>query len=196
MSYTIVAEVRAAQLGGDIKLNTTEMCVLLLIADTARDATRLASISNTELAKLTDLHPTTVSRTITKLIGYKCIRQHGRGNQYQSARYEILKSAHSVSATNTTSTLTTRSNPPGGPEPLVGVPTRREGATLFRNMLKRDSRSSFADLPDKAKVRLLITQAEFLSVQRTNPLKDFQRWSLPECASTSARADRPAHRTV
>jgi len=56
MSYTIVAEVRAAQLGGDIKLNTTEMCVLLLIADTARDATRLASISNTELAKLTDLH--------------------------------------------------------------------------------------------------------------------------------------------
>ena len=37
-----------------------------------------------------------------------------------------------------------------------------------------DSRSSFADLPDKAKVRSLITQAEFLSVQRTNPLKDFQ----------------------
>jgi hypothetical protein len=48
MSYRIVAEVRAAQLGGDIKLNTTEMCVLLLIADTACDATRLASISNTE----------------------------------------------------------------------------------------------------------------------------------------------------
>jgi hypothetical protein len=64
------------------------------------------------------------------------------------------------------------------------------------DLLKLDSRSSFADLPDKAKVRLLIAQAEFLSVQRTNPLKDFQRWSLPEYVSTSARAGRPAHRTV
>src|ERR1700751_1369452 len=65
------------------------------------------------------------------------------------------------------------------------------------DLLKLDSRSSFADLPDKAKVPLLITQAEFLSVQRTNPLKHFQqRWSLPAYASTSAPADRPAHRPV
>jgi hypothetical protein len=61
------------------------------------------------------------------------------------------------------------------------------------DLLKLDSRSSFADLPDKAKVGLLITQAEFLSVQRT--AQGF-RWSLPEYAGTLARADRPAHRTV
>jgi hypothetical protein len=49
-------------------------------------------------------------------------------------------------------------------------------ATAFLNgydLLKLDYRKSFADLPDKAKVRLLITQAEFLSAQRSNPLKDF-----------------------
>jgi hypothetical protein len=72
-------------------------------------------------------------------------------------------------------------------------PARARRFVAGLDLLKLDSRSSFADLPDKAKVRLLITQAEFLSVQRTN--QGF-RWSLPEYASTSARADRPAHRTV
>jgi hypothetical protein len=53
-------------------------------------------------------------------------------------------------------------------------------ATAFLNgfdLLKMDQRDSFADLPDKAKVRLLITQAEFLAVQRTSPFQDL---TLPQ----------------
>jgi hypothetical protein len=45
------------------------------------------------------------------------------------------------------------------------------------DLLRLDERESFADLPDKAKVCLLISQAEFISVQRTSPLMDF---TLPQ----------------
>jgi hypothetical protein len=43
--------------------------------------------------------------------------------------------------------------------------------------LRMPYRESFADFPDKPRVRALITQAEFLSLQRSNPLIDF---TLPQ----------------
>lgn len=40
------------------------------------------------------------------------------------------------------------------------------------DLLRLDHRASFADLPDKAKARTLICQAEWLGIQRTNPFMD------------------------
>lgn len=45
------------------------------------------------------------------------------------------------------------------------------------NLFGRENYEDFPSEDDRSKVRVLIQMAEFLSVQRTNPLKDF---TIPE----------------
>lgn len=92
MSWRLNQELRAAKLAGLLpKLEFTEFAVLLIITDTCRSESRVASISMTELAKLSGQERTQMWRDITRLIDLGLLKRVGRrGNQHQANRYEIL----------------------------------------------------------------------------------------------------------
>jgi hypothetical protein len=55
--------------------------------------------------------------------------------------------------------------------------TEARAFLLQYDRLKLPERSSFQDLPDKSSVRVVMSLAEEMSIQRPNPLRDF---NLPE----------------
>lgn len=92
MSWRLNQELRTAKLAGLLpKLEFTEFAVLLILTDTCRSESRVASISMAELEKLSGQERTQMWRDIKRLIALGLLkRMGGRGNQYQANRYEIL----------------------------------------------------------------------------------------------------------
>jgi hypothetical protein len=94
MSWKMTKEVREARLAGLLPgLNFTEFSVLLIMADTCRGESRVASISMVELEKLSGQKRTSMWRAVTKLGSRGHVHQLTRGNQFQTARYEVLPGA-------------------------------------------------------------------------------------------------------
>lgn len=95
-------EVRQARLAGLLpEINFTEFAVLFIMADTCRGDSREASLTTTELVRLSDLRRETMWRAIDKLgrLGY--LRKLVRGNQFQASSYEVLPVARCADATST-----------------------------------------------------------------------------------------------
>jgi hypothetical protein len=102
MSWQMTREVRQARLAGRLPgINFTEFAVLLIMAETCRGESRIASIGVTELVKLSELDRSTMWRAITKLLALGYVVKFGRSNQYQAARYDVLPSARCADATCT-----------------------------------------------------------------------------------------------
>ncbi|WP_156673182.1 helix-turn-helix domain-containing protein [Mycobacterium sp. E3251] len=84
-------EIRQARLGGRLPgINFTEFAVLFILADTCRGEARNASISMSELAKLSGQERTSMWRAINKLARLRYIEKLSRGNHFQASRYEVL----------------------------------------------------------------------------------------------------------
>jgi DNA-binding Lrp family transcriptional regulator len=95
-------EVREARLAGRLpEINITEFAVLFVMAETCRGDSRVASISMSELGKLTGLCRTSMHEAVKKLAALGYVRKRGGGNQYQALSYDVLPSDCSVSRTNT-----------------------------------------------------------------------------------------------
>jgi hypothetical protein len=92
MSWRLNQELRAAKLAGQLPhLEFTEFAVLLILTDTCRSESRVASISMAELEKLSGQTRVQMWRDIKRLIALGLLeRVGGRGNQYQANRYKIL----------------------------------------------------------------------------------------------------------
>jgi hypothetical protein len=100
MSWKMTQEVREARLAGRLPgiKSPTEFLVLLVMADTCRGESRVASISVTELVTLSDVDRTTIWRAINKLEDLSYVRKLRRSNQFQAARFEVLPVVHVASA--------------------------------------------------------------------------------------------------
>lgn len=95
-------EIRQARLAGLLpKINFTEFAVLLIMADTCRGDSRFASISMSELVKLSGQERTSMWRAVNKLDALGYVRKVGRGNQFQASSYELLPDARCADATST-----------------------------------------------------------------------------------------------
>lgn len=93
-------EIRQARLGGRLPgINFTEFAVLFILADTCRGESRNASISMSELAKLSGQERTSMWRAVDKLARLHYIEKLCRGNHFQASRYEVLPSARCADAT-------------------------------------------------------------------------------------------------
>jgi hypothetical protein len=101
MSWKMTKEVREARLAGQLPgiKSPVEFLVLFVMADTCRGESRVASISVTELVTLSDVDRTTIWRAIKKLGDLGYVRKLGRGNQFQSARFDVLPEARCTDAT-------------------------------------------------------------------------------------------------
>src|SRR5262249_33184740 len=100
------------------ELKSNDFFVLFILADTCRVDCRIASISMSELERLTDLGRTTVWRSLTKLTHLGYLKKLGGGNQHQANRYEVLPAntlqadVRSDCSTGETITPTTTSTAP------------------------------------------------------------------------------------
>lgn len=97
VSYRIVKEVRTALRTGRVKLTgrgaALDRLLLVLIADDCHDDTRRASVGMAELSEITDVHRTTLWRSIRRLEAAGCLRvvEQGRraGAHGKASVYEI-----------------------------------------------------------------------------------------------------------
>lgn len=92
MSWKMNQQLRAARLAGQLPdLNFTEFSVLLIMTDTCRSESRTASISMSELEKLSGQTRVQMWRDVKRLIDVGLLsRVGGRGNQHVANRYEVL----------------------------------------------------------------------------------------------------------
>lgn len=102
MSWKMTNEVRQARLAGRLPdVNFTEFAVLLIMADTCRVDSREASLSMSELVKLSGRERSSMSRAVNKLVRLGYLGEPRRGNQHKASSYEVLPGACGADATST-----------------------------------------------------------------------------------------------